>query len=53
MIPIPSDSIEKMYKETGPKEGFAAHKVLETENGIRLSDSTWWRTYVFLHNLQT
>ena len=29
MVPIPSDSIEKMYKETGPKEGVAAHKILE------------------------
>ena len=34
MVPIPSDSIEKMYKETGPKEGYAAHKVLEQKMGF-------------------
>ena len=34
MVPIPSDSIEKMYKETGPKEGVAAHKILEDKMGF-------------------
>ena len=34
MVPIPSDSIEKMYKETGPKEGVAAHKLLEDKMGF-------------------
>ena len=33
MVPIPSDSIERMYKETGPKEGVAAHKLLENKMG--------------------
>ena len=28
-VPIPSDSIEKMYKEPGTKEGSQAHKALE------------------------
>ena len=34
MVPIPSDSIENMYKETGPKEGVAAHKILEDKMGF-------------------
>ena len=34
MVPIPSDSIEKMYKATGPKEGVAAHKILEDQMGF-------------------
>ena len=29
IIPIPSDSIERMYKETGPKQGVAVHKLLK------------------------
>ena len=34
MVLIPSDSIEKMYKETCPKEGVAAHKILEDKMGF-------------------
>ena len=34
MVPIPSDNIEKMYKGTGPKEGVAAHKLLEDKMGF-------------------
>lgn len=29
IVPIPSDSIEKMYKETGSKENTMYHKILE------------------------
>ena len=29
IVPIPSDIIEKMYKESGPKENTTYHKVLE------------------------
>ena len=28
IVPIPSDSIERMYKEIGPKKDLIAHKVL-------------------------
>ena len=34
MVPIPSVSIERMYKETGPKEGVNAHKILENKMGF-------------------
>ena len=34
MVPIASDSIEKMYKETGPKESVAAHKLLKNRIGF-------------------
>ena len=34
IVPIPSDSIECMYKETGPKEDVVAHKVWEDKTGF-------------------
>ena len=34
IVPIPSNSIKHMYKETGLKEGVIAHKVLEDKTGF-------------------
>ena len=33
-VPMPSDYIKKMYKETGPKEHTPNHKILETKRGF-------------------
>ena len=37
IVPIPSYSIERMYKETGPKEGVVAHKVLKDKMGLLIT----------------
>ena len=34
MVPMPSDSIDKMYTEMGPKEGTAHHAALEKKAGF-------------------
>lgn len=34
IVPIPSDCIERMYKETGLKEHTTYHKILETKMGF-------------------
>ena len=37
-IPMPADCIEKIYKNSGPKEGTAHHKALEEKVGFAYQD---------------
>ena len=34
IVPIPSDSIEKMYQEVGPKEGTTHHQAIASKFGF-------------------